>query len=188
MTVPLPVYTPLLLETQGGIFGAIRRKINVLPDMLTVFGDRIYPGRAPPSTSFPYVVMNHVSCVLDDYMALAEPQMNPLPIDSWKETIQVSTYADNYEAARQLGRAIHVRISRHTLCVDSYPAFVYPMLRMILLDPNKNERGADVWHADYRYYFWTLEWIFRDAFEIPPAQTRVGDTTFNLDALLPPYG
>ncbi len=70
-TPPLINNTPLFLNTGGGVFGAIRRKINEIQNFVNVFGDRIYPGTASKKTPFPYINFNHVSCTLDDYPAAA---------------------------------------------------------------------------------------------------------------------
>jgi hypothetical protein len=39
MVVPLPVYTPLLLNSSGGIFGTVRRRIQQVGDLNSIFQD-----------------------------------------------------------------------------------------------------------------------------------------------------
>jgi hypothetical protein len=169
----IPDYTPVYQNSGGGMLGAIRAKINARPDYVSIFGDRIFPGRAPPKTSFPYVVTSHVSCLFDDYMGYAYSSES-LPLDTWKEMVQVSVFSDSYEASRQLAKLIHAILSRHTLIADAIPCFMYPETRQIVLDPQKSERAGDVWHVDHRYSYWFYEWVFPDDWEPCP-----GDVPFN---------
>lgn len=156
-------FTPIYLNSGGGMLGAIRSRLNALPYYQELFGDRIFPGRAPQRTAMPYVVMSHVSCVFDDYMGAAYSTLS-MPLETWKEIVQVSVYADSYEAARQLAKLIHAVISRHTLVADGMPCFMYPETRLILQEQTTSERGGDVWHVDHRYSYWYSEWIFPDEF------------------------
>lgn len=169
MPVQPPNTVPVYLNSGGGMFGAIRAKLKATPYYQVVFGDRVFPGRAKQDTGLPYVVMSHLSCTFDDYMNLAYSS-DPLPLETWKELIQVSVYADSYEAARQLAKLVNSVISRHVLVCDGMPCFLYPETRLILLEQNVSPRGGDVWHVDHRYSYWAFEWITRDTHpdECPP--------------------
>lgn len=160
-------FVPLYLNSGGGIFGAVRNALRKAPYYEILFGDRVFPGRAPQKTAMPYVVMSHVSCTYDDYMGIAYSSA-PLPIETWHELIQVSVYADAYEASRQLGKIINALLSRHILVDDGMPVFLYPETRLTILESETSERGGDVWHVDHRYSFWSYEYIFEDDYDCPP--------------------
>lgn len=150
--------TPLFLNTGGGLIGAIRAWVIEHKVLFDFFGDRVAPGRQEPKTAYPYVVVTHVSGMVDDvFTDVARGGIPGDRFDVWKESIQVSTYADNYEATRLLGRLLHVHISRQTFCADLIPVTLYPDSRMMVMDPRQAERSADIWHADYRYHYWTAD-------------------------------
>lgn len=183
---PLPSYTPLYLNDGGGIFGAVRSQIAGTPGYSAVFGDRVFPGRADPQTPFPYVVLSFVSCVFDDYMGAAY-STHPIPLDTWKEVVQVSVYADDLAACMQLAHMVHAVVSRHTLVVDYMPVFMYPETKQTVLEERKSPRGGDVWHRDLRYSFWSFEWIFEDTRDFNPQDIPFNTQTGNDFAWGPPW-
>jgi hypothetical protein len=160
------VPTPIFLNTGGGIFGAIRTMIMEDQNLFDAFGDRVYPGRARSGqVRFPYVALTHVSATI--YEILFMPSQGDVPgdrYDTWQENIQVSVYGDNYEAVRQLGRLLHVRISRQTMLADCIEVTLFAQTRMLTIDPNQVRTGADVWHYDFRYKYWTGEKLLADQY------------------------
>lgn len=157
--------TPIYQNTGGGVFGAIRTRVREDANLRDPFGDRIKPGRMPRQTEFPFLIMSHVSGIIDDIF-VDVPREGQLGqgdrYDVWRESIQVSVYADNYEAARQLGKLFHARISRQTICADYIPVTLFPDSRILQLDPQPADKSADVWHYDFRYHFWTADKLLPD--------------------------
>ena len=152
--------TPIFLNTGGGVFGAIRQRIANDANLRAVFGDRIRPGRLRGGQGdFPCVVLSHVTGTLDDLFTDVAPQgqVEGDRYDVWKESIQVSVYTDNYEATRQLGRLLHIRLSRQTLLADCVEITLFPDTRLLREDPEMTSSGADVWHYDFKYHFWTAD-------------------------------
>jgi hypothetical protein len=160
------VTTPIFLGTGGGIFGAIRKRVSEDANLRDAFGNKIKAGRFR-GTDWPYVVLTHSSAVIDDlFTDVADPTTGVGDrYDVWKETIQVSVYTDSYEASRLLGRLLHVRISRQTFLADCVAVTLFPDSRMLSIDPQQISSGADVWHYDYRYHFWTADKLLQDQYQ-----------------------
>lgn len=160
--------TPIYLNSQGGVFGALRQRIKDDQELWDAFGDRARPGRVPRKTPFPYIVFTHVSSIVDDF--LINPPAHGEEIvdiyDVWKETFQISIYTANYESTRQLGLLMHKRFSRQTMCCDQEPVTFYPDSRILMVDPQWEEASADVWHYDYRYHYWVSDKIQLDQTEL----------------------
>ncbi len=161
--------TPVYLNTGGGMVGAIRQRIFDDFDLSQLFGNRVRPGRHPAKLVYPYVVITHVSGKLDDLFRDTINLADMMPghntgdaYDVWEETILVQTWADSYEACRQIGLFLHARISRQTFEADCVPATLYPDSRILLFDSKEGEEGADIWHYDYRYHFYTADKILPD--------------------------
>jgi hypothetical protein len=157
--------TPVFLNTGGGVFGSIRQRVKERANLRDAFGERVHPGRQPPGTNFPYVILKHQGGSADSLVTAQEagPDTSSRErFDVWKEVIQVSVYTDNYESSRQLGRLLHVHLSRQTLLADCVPVTLFPDSRNQEIEPSQTGTGADVWHADYRYHYWTADKLFPD--------------------------
>lgn len=150
--------TPIFLNTGGGVFGAIRQRVKDDRNLLDAFGDRVRPGRVKRDSQFPYIAMTHVSCTINDFVFDNDGNR----YDWWQETISLSVYADNYEAARQLGRLAHIRFSRQTFCADLIPVTLIPDSRILVMDPVQEKQAADVWHYDLRYHFYSVDKLIAD--------------------------
>jgi hypothetical protein len=157
--------TPIFLNTGGGIFGAIRKRVAEDANLRDVFGDRVKPGRRSGRGEFPYLSLSHVSGTIDDLFTGANPDGLPPRYDVWLETIQVSVYADNYEAARQLGRLVNSRISRQTFLVDCVEITLLANSRVLAQDPQRGPSAAEVWHYDFKYHYWDADKLLDDQYE-----------------------
>lgn len=159
--------TPVYLNTGGGLFGAIRQRVRDDPNLLDAFGDRVFPGRARNRCDYPYVVLSHVTGIIEELYIDTVRDFQDFPdyYDYWKETIQVSVYTENYEAARILGRLLYTRMSRQTFVADCDPVTIYPQTRTLVVDPQQGAGTADIWHYDVRYYHWRGELLLPDQYE-----------------------
>lgn len=159
--------TQVFLNTGGGIFGSIRRRIAEDLNLNTAFEDRIKAGRLRQGGStFPFVTMTHVSGTLDQLFSDV-PRDGVAPAGAqyeiWKEVIVVAVWADNYESARQLGRLMHARLTRQTFVVDCVPTTLFPETRTLGEDTQLVD-AADIWHYDFRYNYLASEKILPDQY------------------------
>lgn len=150
--------SPIFLNSGGGIFGALRRKVAEDRNLLDAFGDRVRPGRLGRDARGPHVILTHSGGTLDHTLTWVPPNESAGDFwDVWRETIQISVYADNYETCRQLGRLLHTRISRQTFCADLVATTLFPDSRSLSIDSNRGDQGIDVWHFDFRYHHWLAD-------------------------------
>ncbi len=164
MTVQIP---DTYAGTGGGLLGSIKAHIMADVSLFEAIGDRIQPGRQQRGQKLPFVVTSHVQDTVDSMVTFDSGEGNegePKSYDVWAAKIQVSIFFDSYEGARLLGMRVNQAISRRTMSVDNYCVSLIPLSRTCTIDPERSEKGKDVWQWAYRYQAQIAETVYPDNF------------------------
>ncbi len=136
--------------TTGGLFGSMRQMVIDTPQLYEIFGDRVHPGRQPPGTPLPYIVLSIVSS-RSEYSAANDLQGNVTYLNIWYQTIQVAVYAAGFESARVWSKLMHDKTDRHEFASDCFLVIPYVTNMLVVLDPHRAEDGQEVWNFSRRY-------------------------------------